>query len=134
MESKLDSIEQKLHDRLKILSGDIEFANKFEELIAICHETAMHKGWWNPPKTVGEQIALYHAEVSEALEEIRNGHEPHEIYFVDGKPEGFPIELGDTIIRMLDTVGFYDAELLAGIYYKMFYNLTRSHRHGGKVL
>lgn len=50
-------------------------------LIEESHRNAVDKGWYNPPKTFPEAIALFHEEASEALKEYRNGHEPGEIYW-----------------------------------------------------
>lgn len=111
-----------------------DFKCAFRDLQKKAHDTALEKGWWNPAKTFGEQLALFHSEVSEALEEYRNGHEPNEIYTVDEKPEGVPIELADLLIRVFDTCEYYDIDLIGAIFTKMEYNKTRSHRHGGKVI
>lgn len=120
--------------RIKQLSESETFEIMFRELVNICHDTALDKGWWNPGKTPGEQIALFHAEISEALEELRNGSSMHEIYYKDGKPAGFPVELADCIIRIFDTCGNYNIPILEALFLKMLYNLTRPHRHGNKVL
>ena len=94
---------------------------------------AVLKGWHEKERTIGDQIALMHSELSEAFEEFRNGYRPDEIYFSDGrKPEGIPIELADCIIRIFDFCGKYDIDLEQAIKIKMEYNETRPHRHGGK--
>lgn len=98
------------------------------------NEWAIQKGWWEPAKTFGELVALFHSEASEALEEFRNHHSPTEIYFKDNKPEGIPIELADLIIRVLDTCGHYGIDIEHAIQVKHEFNLSRSHRHGGKAL
>ena len=56
-----------------------------------------------------------------------------EVYFVENKPEGVPIELADLIIRVLDTCEQYGIDIEAAIEMKIKYNETREYRHGGKL-
>lgn len=97
---------------------------------------AKDKGWWELPpddRLFSEKIALMHSELSEALEEWRNGHALPEIYYGEnGKPEGVPIELADVLIRIFDTAAAYGIDLDEAVRIKMKYNSTRAHRHGGK--
>ena len=105
------------------------------------HELAVKKGWWTingiddnvTEKSIGEQFANFHGEVSEAWEEHRNGKLMSEVYYKDGKPEGIPIELADLIIRVLDTCSAYNIDIEKAIGIKHEYNETRSFRHGGKL-
>jgi len=114
------------------------------------HKNAVEHGWWEKEREFGSLIALMHSELSEALEEHRNGHEPTEIYFsgvepYDGrfetsekpnevcqKPEGIPAELADVIIRILDYCGKKNIDIEEAIRIKHEYNKTRPYRHGGK--
>lgn len=111
-----------------------------KEIMEQSHKTALEKGWWEPAKSFGEEVALFHSEISEALEEFRNGHSVVDIYFSPldlsdaKKPEGIPIELADLIIRIADTCAYYGIDLERAIMLKMQYNQTRPHRHGGKTL
>lgn len=98
---------------------------------------------------VGEQIALAHSELSEALEEWRLGRPLDLVYtthlaqeaglplpelLAKGyKPEGFPIELADVLIRIADMAERYGIDLTAALEMKLAYNETRPYRHGGKV-
>jgi NTP pyrophosphatase (non-canonical NTP hydrolase) len=95
------------------------------------------KGFYAEPATLGDRLMLMVSELAEVLEEYRNHHAPTEIYYnpeKPDKPEGIPIELADTVIRIGDFCGFYGIDLEAAVDKKMAFNSTRSYRHGGKKL
>lgn len=85
------------------------------------HENAVAHGWWETARSFPEVAALIHSEVSEALEEWRDGNPaiygccgiPGAVCEFEGacdkdektgtcKPEGVAVELCDAIIRILD--------------------------------
>ena len=47
---------------------------EIKTLVAKAHENAVKHGFWEPPLPFGTAIALIHSELSEALEEERNGN------------------------------------------------------------
>lgn len=95
---------------------------------------AVEHGWWETDRNVGEQVALMHSELSEALEEWRTGNPlPHVYYRADGKPEGFGVELADCVIRIMDTCMAYTIDLEEMIRIKTEFNRNRPYRHGGKI-
>lgn len=103
---------------------------------------ATRAGWWNGySKTLTadqllSKLMLIDTEVAEAAEEVRlKGFNPTHTYYggSDGKkPLGFPSEMADVIIRIMDLCGHLGVDLEAAIREKHEYNATRSSRHGGK--
>lgn len=98
------------------MKGEIKVED-IERMKAEIHENAVAHGWWEESRSFGEICALIHSELSEALEEYRDGKP--DVYIVgehgitpitpetwDGeKPEGIAVELADAVIRILDYMG-----------------------------
>ena len=97
------------------------------------NKTAHDKGWYdNGVRNFGESIALMHSELSEALEAWRDPTEKAYRIKIDGKPEGWAVELVDCVIRIFDLLAENNISIDHIIEYKMKYNETRPYRHGGK--
>jgi len=112
------------------------------------HGRAAEKGWWDDCAYRGEnddfeilnecvydkipeKLALIHSEVSEALEDFRNGTMVTD-YEENGKPVGFNTELADILIRVFDLAGALGIDLEKEVRIKSDFNETRQRRHGGK--
>lgn len=132
-------------DVLKLMQAEVD---------AFCYA----KGW-RKDITFGEEIALLHSELSEALEAFRVMGIEERLEFRAGPGEGFsrllpddlnaqrwmeqgmipkPLgvasELADTLVRLLDTCARHDIDLFGEFRKKMNYNWTRAYRHGGRAL
>ena len=115
---------------------------EIKTLVAKAHENAVKHGFWEPPLPFGTAIALIHSELSEALEEERNGNP--DVWFAcnesdnfictpqdeteclmygkeslckyrSRKPEGVAVELADAVIRIADLCGHLGIDLGAVI-------------------
>lgn len=75
-------------------------------------ERAKRKGFYDPPPTMLERIALMHTEVSEAHTEGQCSTRIALYYEGSDKPEGFGIELADVVIRIADCCGYADIDLM----------------------
>lgn len=110
---------------------------EIKTLVAKAHENAVKHGFWEPPLAFGTAIALIHSELSEALEEERNGNP--DVWFAcnesdsfltcapqdesdcimygkeslckyrSRKPEGVAVELADAVIRIADLCGHWES-------------------------
>ncbi len=90
------------------------------------------------PVNVDRYLLMVHRELGEAHEELRDGHGPTEIY-MEGtaqvappyqKPCGFPVELADAVIRLLDLAGRLGIDIGTVMQAKLAYNQTRPAKHG----
>lgn len=108
----------------------------FRSLQRDCWQVSEEHGWHDDlhEHTFLEKLVLVHSELSEALEEYRDGRGLTEVYYreQDGKPEGVPVELADAIIRICDLAEIYGMDLAGALKEKQFFNETRPYRHGGK--
>lgn len=120
------------------------------ELAKEIHKNAVAHGFWEPKQEFPATIALCHSELSEALEEYREGNEL--IYHVcdmncgerceyvstddcpdhKRRPEGIAVEMADCLIRILDWAAHAGVDMDAVIAEKMAYNKTRPFKHGKK--
>ena len=120
------------------LSQACKAAEALDVLARFIHGWARSKGWWeNWERPYAEQMANFHAELSEAWEEYREHHLLPEFFNYrkednPDKPEGITVEMMDTIVRLLDTCGRYEMKPGQAFAEKLVYNCTRPYRHGGK--
>jgi len=106
------------------------------ELCKASHDASADAGWWDSTdykSKVPEKLLMVHSEISEAVEEYRDGH-TYEWVGDNGKPEGLPVEIADAIIRLADLCGALGYDIEDVIARKMAYNKTRGHRHNGKII
>lgn len=131
-------------------NGAVTVGLTVTELVKKAHENAVQHGFWENPPEFGTSVALIHAELSEALEEVRAGNRIRAkdptptVYYSGGgyyataptaccvKPEGYAIELADAVIRIADLCGYMGVDLEKAIREKMAYNATRPYMHGKK--
>jgi hypothetical protein len=82
---------------------------------------------------IAKKLLLAVGEISEAIEELRHGHDPlYRYYREDGKPEGFPSEVADAVIRLIDIADELHLDLEDVITEKLAFNATRGEKHGRK--
>lgn len=120
----------------------------FKKLQKRIGQSAEANGWHNRWKQLRDandiegqrehvisKVALITSELSEAVEELRDGRGFTETYASEGgKPEGFPVELADAVIRALDLAEMLGIELKDVIQNKLDFNALRGEMHGGRTI
>lgn len=115
----------------------MDIADLIDEAFANSRDHGFHEGEDpNDVNVLGMKLALIHSEVSEALEDVRDG-KMETTYVVPsqaGKPNGFLSEIADVVIRCGDLVGMLGRrdEFVQVLKQKMAYNRSRPHKHGRK--
>jgi len=101
-----------------------------------CYQNAVDKGFHDKTREPGTALMLIVTELAEAMEDVRDDpHFPNEwTCESNGKPCGFPSELADVIIRVLDTAGEFGIDIEGAVDRKMIYNASRKYMHGGKTV
>ena len=118
-----------MHEYLVVESDGNVFNNMIEEVL----DWAISKGWGpDPTVTFGDECALLHSEISEALEAYRSWKFEDMTEASGGKPEGVASEFADVLIRLLHYSGRHGIDLFAEYRRKMDYNQKRPWRHGGR--
>jgi hypothetical protein len=135
LDSEADAEARRLNDACGLTYTDCADLNHIAERV---HGLAKAKGWYDgAPRPVPELLMLVVSELSEALEEYRRskaGDDLSEIYYDKrtGKPEGFAVEVGDALIRILDMCEEFEIDIAEVVNVKHAYNMQRERRHGGK--
>ncbi|KKN60999.1 hypothetical protein LCGC14_0526240 [marine sediment metagenome] len=109
---------------------------------------------------VAAKLMLMTSELAEALEELRTQKDITKMYYTgqceghhlsgtyedvkdtlrisgrnqEPKPEGFPSELADVIIRVFDLCEHLNIDIEDAIETKIRYNKSRTYKHGGKAI
>ncbi len=97
-----------------------EFDDKtLKDMVQICHETAVEKGFWDSDRNIGEALMLVVTELAEAMEAYRHQDD-----------ENFREELADTFIRLFDLCGGLNIDITTEIAKKAATNKSRPYKHG----
>jgi len=91
------------------------------------YKNAVEHGFWKGEVNDGERMALIHAEISEALEALREGNpSSNKIMEFTNLEE----ELADAVIRIMDYCFGKDLDIAGAILAKIEYNRSREYMHG----
>ncbi len=103
-----------------------ERCKTFAEWQHDCYEQGKSKGWYNGEPDVPERLLQIVGEVAEATRAHDRGvGNLRFVSVIDGKPEGFPAELIDIVIRVMNLASDCGIDLEEQLRMKYKYNATR---------
>ncbi len=112
----------------QLLNDESGFAKAWESFTDGTWKTHEDKGFAALPMNHGEQIALMHSELSEALEGHRKGLMDDHI----PARSMLECEMADVVIRIMNYGRATGLDISGAILEKAKYNSTRPYLHGGK--
>lgn len=141
---------QSVRPHIFLMDGNLNY------LRDACHANARNKGFHGGDhvQPVAEGLMLMVSELSEALEDHRDGHLPNHMWYEEkfddartcsvgtrrvihpdsngvlNKPCGVPSEIADVIIRAMDFSGLHGIDIVRAVREKMAFNATRPRLHG----
>ena len=113
-------------------------ANEAANLGLLSHQNSIAKGWWTvgadgkalfETRNFHEISFLAITELAEAFEVYRDRKPLALAWIENGKPEGFPIEMADFVIRVLETMQAYGCKI-EGLFENTFRIIHTGHQAG----
>jgi NTP pyrophosphatase (non-canonical NTP hydrolase) len=105
----------------------MKFEKEWERIAKKIYKNAVNHGFWKEDPNDGERMALIHAEISEALEALRDGNPSSSKIMEFSSLEE---ELADAVIRIMDYSFGKDLDVAGAIIAKIEYNQSREYMHG----
>ncbi len=105
----------------------MKFEKEWERIAKKIYKNAVNHGFWKEEPNDGERMALIHAEISEALEALRDGN-PSSSKIIEFS--SLEEELADAVIRIMDYSFGKDLDVAGAIIAKIEYNQSREYMHG----
>lgn len=113
-----------------VIDSPATFIKMLKMLAEAIHKVSRDKGFYDNPREDGTLLCMIHGEVSEAMEANRKSNPPDKHLPEFSSEE---VELGDSIIRILDYAEHKGYNLGPAILAKVLFNTGRPRMHGNNL-